>query len=252
MEQDQETQRMLAHWNPSPGRLQKLLCAGVVGLSRFIMQGMNSVNFDGTERWDACFRQTKRGVLSFSNHVSLFDDPLLVSNLGRVRFDDVRWIGADHKNFYGTAVKGFISSAGKCVPLVRGGGLDQLGLTFLVERLKAGDWVHIFPEGGRTRDEKARMRSPFKLGIGQLIAEAKPLAMPFYHYGMHTVLPIGRRLPSARKQVRVLFGDSVVIDESWLQSLQSKRQGVPLYRAIADWSESVLRQLQARLHPTPD
>ena len=124
----------------------------VVNLSRFVMQGMNTVVFEGQERWEAVFEHEGRGVLSFSNHVSLFDDPLLISNLGRTRFDDVRWIGSDHINFFGTALKGLIYSAGKCVPIVRGGGLDQPGFSFLSERLKAGDWVHIFPEGGRTRE----------------------------------------------------------------------------------------------------
>ena len=112
------------------------------------MRRMNDLEFDGAERWEGLFRDRQRGLLSFSNHVSLFDDPLLIANLGTTRYGDVRWIPADHLNFFGNAMKGLVFSAGKCVPIIRGGGLEQQGMTFLSERLKAGDWVHIFPEGG--------------------------------------------------------------------------------------------------------
>lgn len=247
---EDSTKHALKHWNPRAGLFQRGLCRAVVQTSRFIMQTMNSVAFEGTERWEAAFGHPGRGVLSFSNHVSLFDDPLLVSNLGRVRFNDVRWIGADHINFYGSALKGFISAAGKCVPIIRGGGLVQPGLAFLCERLQAGDWVHIFPEGGRTRDPDARMRLPFKAGIGHLIAEAKPIAMPFYHYGMHRILPIGRTLPKAGHSVTVRFGEAAVIDDEWLAPhVEAASEGAgALYRRLADWTQEVLLGLEAETH----
>ena len=240
----------LKHWNPRVGLVQRAVCGAVVQFSRFVMRRLNSVNFIGTERWEDAFSHGGRGILSFSNHVSLFDDPLLVSNLGRTRFDDVRWIGADHQNFYGSALKGFISAAGKCVPIVRGAGLDQPGLSFLCERLKEGEWVHIFPEGGRTRDPDARMRLPFKTGIGQLMVEARPVVMPFYHYGMHRILPIGRTVPKTGHAVTVRFGQATSIDEPWLAQYTSVADSTTgkLYRALTDWSQGELLTLEAETH----
>ena len=245
----------LQHWHPQVGLGQRMICRSVVHLSRFVMQQLNRVEFVGTERWNPLFEQSARGILSFSNHVSLFDDPLLIANLGRVAFDDVRWIGADHKNFFGSALKGYIFAAGKCVPIIRGAGLEQPGLDFLAERLKKGEWVHIFPEGGRTRDPAARMRTPFKLGIGQLLSEAKPIAMPFYHYGMHNVLPIGKTVPGRGHSVTVRFGHPTVVTEDWLDELGRTQPGdakLAHYRRLADWSEAQLTKLEQLTHPTPD
>ncbi len=200
----------------------------MVAVSRGVMRGMNSLRFEGRERWDALFggrgggawtREGGRGLLSVSNHVSLFDDPLLISNLGATAYGEVRWIAADHINFFGSSAKGWLFSAGKCVPIIRGGGLEQPGFDFLRGRLLAGDWVHIFPEGGRSREAGGRLQRPLKVGVGRLMREACPVVMPFYHSGMHRVLPIGARVPRWGQEVVVRFGSPTVIDEAWWASL---------------------------------
>jgi monolysocardiolipin acyltransferase len=194
-----------------------------------------------------------RGLLSFSNHVSLFDDPLLLSNLGSSDVKKVRWIAADHKNFFGSNLKGLIYSSGRCVPIIRGGGLNQPGFDFLIERLRNGEWVHIFPEGGRTRDKEYRLQRDFKVGIGKLIYEANPVLMPFYHYGMHHVLPIASAIPKRGKRIQVYFGHATTVDEQWWL----KRLGVPIsevepytaWKVAAEWTENILLELEQCVHP---
>jgi monolysocardiolipin acyltransferase len=72
------------------------------------------------------------------------------------------------------------------LPVERGAGLSQLGIKAAVARLNAGDWVHLFPEGTRTRDGNM---GPIRKGIGRLVAacEESPLVVPFVHSGMDKV-----------------------------------------------------------------
>ncbi len=244
-----EHETAIRHWNPTYRSHMPFICNVVKGMSRFVLRGMNKLEFEGLDYWEKAFQEKGRGVLSFSNHVSLFDDPLVIANLNRTRFPDLRWIGADHNNFFGNAVKGWIYSAGKVVPLVRGGGLEQPGFEFLSEKLKEGDWVHIFPEGGRTRDPMALLRTTFKRGIGKLLEETSPIAIPFYHYGMHEVLPIGRSMPSLGKTIRVRFGPPIDITDEWLNGFPQADQG-ERWDAITQWSYTILHQLESQMNPS--
>lgn len=84
------------------------------------------------------------------------------------------------------------------LPVERGAGLDQFGMRLARQRLAAGEWVHIFPEGTRSRG--GRML-PVRKGVGWLVAAAAaqgappPLVLPFVHSGMERVLPKGASLP---------------------------------------------------------
>ena len=251
----------LKYWRPDKHWYHSFLCASVVQCSRFVLNQMNRISFVHKNNWDdlfggpnhTWFREDGRGLLSFSNHVSLFDDPLITSNLGTTRYRDVRWIAADHKNFFGSNLKGIIYSAGKCVPIIRGGGLKQPGFDFLVSRLRKGDWVHIFPEGGRTRDSLGRLQLPLKIGIGKLIYEANPVVIPFYHYGMHEVLPIGKAMPQKGKNIHLQFGSAEVVDDTWWQKIlgRSGELGSPhdAWQAATNWATEKLQSLEECMHP---
>ncbi len=127
---------------------------------------------------------------------------------------------------------------------MRGAGMDQPGLRFLLERLKEGRWVHIFPEGKRTRKPVGRMADELKSGIGMLMAEALPVALPFYHYGMHKVLPVGSLRPRRGKRVRLVFGEP--IDCAALAKGQAgKRVPSLMTKAALD----ALLALERRVHP---
>jgi monolysocardiolipin acyltransferase len=103
-----------------------------------------------------------------------------------------------------------------------------------VEKLRKGDWIHIFPEGSRSRDGGKTIQSA-KRGIGRYVCMAKssrlfnlilqlfisnallymyiwcrlaldagdipPIVLPFVHSGMQEIMPIGRKFPSMRKRV---------------------------------------------------
>lgn len=96
--------------------------------------------------------------------------------------------------------------AAKVLPVERGAGMFQQGLAAAEARLAAGDWVHIFPEGTRSRDGKM---GPVRKGVGRLVASCAeaPVIVPFVHSGMEEVLPKGSLLPKANKEVRGLRRD---------------------------------------------
>lgn len=240
--------RAVERWRPGQRWYHPMLARSVITTSRFIMRVMNRLDIEGSEHLDAVRERGGRGLLTFSNHVSLFDDPMLTSNFVRMPYQRVRWVGADALNFFGTPFKAWLFTAGKAAPIIRGGGIEQPGMHLLRERLAAGDWVHMFPEGGRTRDPEARMMTDFKSGIGWLIADARPIALPFYHYGMHKVLPVGATRPRSGHRVRVVFGEA--LDGNDMLAQAGELHGPPLWQALTDQTREVLTSMERRIHPS--
>jgi len=244
--------RAVARWRPARNWYHPLLAAIVVKGSQFIMRRMNTLTIEGRERFDALAERRGRGLLTFSNHVSMFDDPLLTANFAPSGYDEMRWVASDALNFFGSGWKAWIFTAGKCVPIVRGAGVEQDGFHFLRDRLAAGAWVHFFPEGGRTRDPSGLMCTPFKLGIGRLIDETHPIALAFYHHGMQGVLPVGSSRPHAGQRVRLLFGNPTSCDEAFVAAIMANVESSnerDRWDALSTWACNELRDLELSVHP---
>lgn len=247
-------EKALARWRPATdnpvNRFMAFIC---INLSKFILTKMNSLEIEGIERFAALRERGGRGLLTFSNHVSLFDDPMLPSTFPLGKWEEIRWIATDALNFYSTRPTAFIFSGGKGVPVVRGAGFNQPGFEFLRDRLGEGRWVHIFPEGGRTRRERALLSEQFKPGLGRLIAETKPIGLPFYHTGMGEVLPIGAKVPRRGKRVRVVFGEAVDYNEALVAEIagqdEASQRGPKLWEALTDHAYEVLSGLERSVRP---
>lgn len=192
-------------------------------------------------------KEQNQGMITVSNHRSLFDDPGVVSCLLPL------WIGIQPKyNRWGICsqeycfadmlpamVQGYIG-AGQVLPIRRGAGIDQSLFKDFASLVAKGEWCHIFPEGGvwqwdelggRGRhaviEEDARKinKSKLKWGIGKLIAHApkRPRVVPFAHVGMENLLPQDRitRKTTFKKnfvggeplQLRIQVGKEIMFDD---------------------------------------
>lgn len=99
--------------------------------------------------------QQKRGLLTVSNHRSLFDDPGIISCLlplpHAIQPSYQRWGICSQEYCFNDAlpslIKGYIG-AGQVLPICRGQGINQQLLLDFGRHLANGEWCHIFPEGG--------------------------------------------------------------------------------------------------------
>jgi monolysocardiolipin acyltransferase len=251
---EEREQAAVARWRPAQRWYHPAVAWVVVGASRFIMTRMNKLEVEGRERLDAAMdREPGRGLLTTSNHVSLFDDPMLISNFVRGPYKSYRWVSADALNFFGSGPKAWLFTAGRSVPIVRGQGLEQEGMHFLRDRLLAGDWVHVFGEGGRTRDPDARLGKLLKPGLGWMIAEAQPLVLPFYHTGMQKVLPVGAVRPRRGNTVRLRFGEIVDYNDAHVKEIGTRAgttvDGPRLWSALSADVRERLAALERTMRP---
>lgn len=168
-----------------------------------------------------------------------------------VRGARMRWSLAAHDICFTRALHAAFFALGRCVPVVRGAGVHQPAMDFCVERLRRGEWVHIFPEG-RVNAEKAALR--FKWGVGRLVrdaaaAAAAPLVLPVWHEGMDRVLP--NREPYRlhfRKRVFLLVGEPIPLQALLERLRRADASEEETRRAITERVQEELLRLRERTH----
>lgn len=120
----------------------------------------------------------------------------------------------------------------------------QESMDFCIEKLAAGDWVHVFPEG-KVNMLKENMR--LKWGIGRLILESPvtPIVVPICHLGMDQVLPNEPpyRL-KIRKKVTVNYGEPIDFSELLQELRASKANEMEARKVITDRIQQELLRLK--------
>jgi 1-acyl-sn-glycerol-3-phosphate acyltransferase len=127
------------------------------------------------------------GVLLVANHQSMLDIPFIATSIGR----RITFVARD--SLRTNPVLAFVIHA--CDGLtVRRGEADRAALEAMVERLRAGECVAIFPEGTRSKDGTV---APFQRGALMVAKRAKVPVVPLGLAGTGAAWPAGRALPRA-------------------------------------------------------
>ncbi|KFK37936.1 hypothetical protein AALP_AA3G049400 [Arabis alpina] len=218
------------------------------------MNGFNRVQVYGLEKLhDALLNRPKnKPLVTVSNHVASVDDPFVIASLlpPSLLLDarNLRWtLCATDRCFKNPVTSAFFRSV-KVLPVSRGEGIYQQGMDIAISKLNSGGWVHIFPEGSRSRDGGKTMGSA-KRGIGRLILDADtlPMVVPFVHSGMQDIMPVGASVPRIGNTVTVIIGDPIhfndLLGTEGAKHVSRKR----LYDAVSSRIGQRLYQLKAQV-----
>lgn len=125
----------------------------VKGAMTYLLTVRNHTHYFGIQNLRKCLNRPEGvGMLTVSNHVTTIDSASLPSPL--VHFKDMLnprncgyWNLAREDQTHNKLPVSMICSLCKIMPIHRGGGVHQIGLTNFIQRIKCGEWCHIFPEG---------------------------------------------------------------------------------------------------------
>ncbi|KAK0548092.1 Lyso-phosphatidylcholine acyltransferase [Tilletia horrida] len=222
------------------GLASATVIAGVASLSRaFLSLGCNSFEVRGLDRFLRILhsperRQSRTGLLTYANHVSVLDEPLLWGTLpfrGSVNplrpaqtlpppfytsnpAENARWTLAASDIVYKNAAMAAFFNTGQVLETFRGASPFQPALDRALEILDKGRWVHVFPEGYVNLSRTTDLRR-FKWGISRMAMEADraPVCIPIWITGFDQVMPEPRSaprwLPRLGASVTVTFGRPV-------------------------------------------
>lgn len=200
--------------------LQALAVPLIGNACHVFMHGLNSVQIYGAEKLQQALQERPKDkpLLTVSNHVAAMDDPFVIASLlppsVMLEAQKLRWtLCATDRCFTNPVLSTFFRSV-KVLPVNRGEGIYQKGMDMALSKLNNGGWVHIFPEGSRSKDG-GKTIAPAKRGVGRLVmdADSLPVVVPFVHTGMQDIMPVGKRIPRTGKRVIVVVGDPINFDD---------------------------------------
>ncbi len=163
-------------------------------------------------------------VLLASNHVSFIDPPMVGSAVDRT----VSFLARD--TLFSVPVVGTVIRKLNAVPVDRDGG-GGAGLKAILDRLKAGGCIVLFPEGTRSGDgQLQRARS----GIGLTVLKSEAVVVPVRVFGAYEAFGRHRKFPLPG-QVTLKFGPPLTFHRERAEAATcSKARLKEIYQEIAD------------------
>lgn len=175
------------------------------------------------------------GALVAANHASYLDPPLV----GCLAPEELYYLARE--SLFKYRFPNWLYRKINGVP-IKHDAADVSSIKIILELLKEGKKVVIFPEGTRTYNgqlQKARR------GVGLLICKAKVPVIPTYIHGSFEALPRHRKIIHLPKVV-VQYGKPVYFDKIWSGTPTKddyQRIGDEIMSRIADLKKEVLAKL---------
>lgn len=160
---------------------------------------------------------TEGGLFIASNHESYLDPPLVA-------------FGYDFPIHFLARKTLFRGPAAWFYPIINAHPIDQdnpdrAGLKMVIDLLKSGKQVVVFPEGARTEDGNLQPAEP---GTGLILARTKVKVQPVRIFGARECLPRGSGKVRFNP-ITVVVGEAFEVPEELLKSREKDR-----YQRIAD------------------
>lgn len=186
-------------------------------------------------------------LISVSNHCSCLDDPFIIGALvplwDLLRQNEMRWgMGAQDVLFKSKLHTEFFAY-GRILPVVRGIGIYQPVMDFIIGLLDDNQWIHIFPQGKVLEGHNIQR---LKWGVGRLVMGCKrtPIVMPIFIDGMERVLPNRPPyIPQIGKTVSIAVGENIDFSSTISSMQASGFKAAQIRSAIADRIQTELNSL---------
>lgn len=233
-------------------KCKSIIALTAVGsLSKFWLQWLNTVKvYNKNVLYEAVKnRPPGQSLLTVGNHLSCLDDPIIWGILKwRMLLNPAhqRWVQAAADVCFTKPFHASFLSLGRVVPVIRGEGVYQKSVDFMLDKLNSGEWVHIFAEG-KVNMTHELLR--FKWGVGRLVSECRnnPLIVPMWHLGMDDLLPnTPPYIPRIRKKVTVLFGEPIDLSELVRSLHRSDFSPVECRKQITDHIQQKMHELKEK------
>jgi 1-acyl-sn-glycerol-3-phosphate acyltransferase len=165
------------------------------------------------------------------NHASFLDPPMVGQAVpGQICF-------MARKSLFRNPIVGALLRSWKSIPLDRDEA-DVVAMRAILNALRRGEGVMLFPEGTRTRDGRLQSAKP---GVGFLVAKANVPVVPARIFGSFEAMGRGKKWPRPLK-LQVCFGEPLRFDASAVKREDRER----VYRKISDDIMAAIARLEPK------
>jgi 1-acyl-sn-glycerol-3-phosphate acyltransferase len=175
-------------------------------------------------------------VILASNHASYMDPPLV----GAASARDINFLGRESLfRFPGVA---WVLRGVNAVPVDREGG-GAAGLRAIMDRLRKGGAIILFPEGTRTRTGELQAA---KSGIGLTVIKSSAPVVPVRVFGTFEAMGRHHSIPRPRR-VAIKFGQPLDFADLRAEALScDKARLKQIYQEVADRLMKAIAELEPR------
>jgi 1-acyl-sn-glycerol-3-phosphate acyltransferase len=173
-------------------------------------------------------------VILASNHASYLDPPLVGSGLTR----PINYLARD--SLFRFPVFGSILHSWNAVPVDRE-GTSPRGLKNIIDRLKAGGAIVLFPEGTRSRDGNLL---PARAGVGLVVIKSRAPVVPVRVFGTFEAFGRNMRIPLPRP-VAIKYGMPMDFSRERIEAKSCTKERLKeIYQQVAEGLMTAIAQLQ--------